>query len=246
MRGLVFVTLLVTASVCGGCGGSSDSGPAKLSLHLKDDFVAQIAMDQREEMLKAQSDWNAAKMQSGKSESDYKRIGEQLAVVKNDRERARLQLASAESNKKSADASADSNRINDATRELHTAELAKKAADARLKYFEAYRTYLKLEWRWAEENAYWHEARYELAKAKTAQKNNIAPKGVDYNAFPKQEQDRNKRAAAAKSKADSERTRAQSARESWTRAQQTADQASGTPSSFPDPMGSNSAASLGS
>jgi hypothetical protein len=233
MRGLVLGCLLVCVA-CG--GGSSDSRPAKLSTRLNDDFIAQVAMDQRQAMVQAQTEWNTAKMQSGKSEADWKRLGEQITVVKNDREKAKLQLSSARSTKDAADKSADSNKINDATRELHTAELAMKAADARLAYFEKYRAYLQLEWRWAEEAMYWREAQYELAKAQTAQKNNIAPKGVDYAAFAKQEQDRNQRAAAAKSKAESEKTRAQSARESWVRAQQTADQATGTPSSFPDPM----------
>ena len=49
------------------------------------------------------------------------------------------------SSKKSAEASADTNRVNQATRDLHNAEDVAKAVDARAKYYEAYRAYLKVE-----------------------------------------------------------------------------------------------------
>ena len=40
-----------------------------------------------------------------------------------------------------------------------------KAAEARVKYFEAYRAYLKRWHRYTQENMYWREAQYEDAKA---------------------------------------------------------------------------------
>ena len=73
-----------------------------------------------------------------------------------------------------------------------------------MKYFEAYRDYLKRYWRYTQENMYWREAQYELAKAQLAKKNNIAPKGVDYDDFPKQERRRaSKRAQSREAEARS-------------------------------------------
>jgi hypothetical protein len=92
-----------------------------------------------------------------------------------------------------------------------------------------------------QEDMYWHEAQYELAKAQLGQKNNIAPKGVEYGTFPQQEQDRNKRAAAAKQRVDVAKQRATSARESWKRAQDSADRENGRPSNLPDPMAPSTA-----
>jgi hypothetical protein len=228
------ILVLAVVAACG--GGSEDTRPAKLSTHIDDMYIAQVAMDQKQAVLTAQNDWSVAKMENAKAEADYNAIGSQMQVVRNDRDKAKLQLSSASSNKKTADASADNNKINAATKEIRSAELGVKAADARIKYFETYRAYLKVLWRFTEENMYWREAQYEQAKAQIAQKNNIAPKGVTYDSFPKQEQDRNKRTANRKTKLEAEKSRAMSARENWVKAQQTADQASGTPSNFADPM----------
>ncbi len=111
-----------------------------------------------------------------------------------------------------------------------------KAADARIRYYESYRNWLKVSWRNEQEHMYWREAQFELAKSQIAQKNNIAPAGVTFANYPKQEQDRGKRAASSKTKAESGKAKAAATREDWLKAQQTADQASGKPSQFPDPM----------
>ncbi|MBS1120407.1 MAG: hypothetical protein H6Q90_2635 [Deltaproteobacteria bacterium] len=198
--------------------------------------IAAIPLDQKQSVVQTQNDWSVAKMENAKAEADFNAVTSELTGVRNEREKAKLQVNTAISNKKSAEASSDTNKVNVAQKDLRSAELAVKAADARLKYYEAYRGYLKRVWRTAQENMYWREAQYELAKAQLAQKNNIAPKGITYDSFPKQEGERNKRANSAKSKSESEKNRATGARDEWVRAQQTADQAAGTTSSFPDPM----------
>ena len=38
--------------------------------------------------------------------------------------------------------------------------------------------------RYAQENMYWREAQFEVAKAQIGQENNIAPKGVTYDYVP--------------------------------------------------------------
>jgi hypothetical protein len=161
-------------------------------------------------------------------------MGTKIQAARNDRAKAKLEADTAALNKKSA--GTDNNKINAAQKEMHTAELAMRAADLRIRYYETYRGWLKIHWRHTQENMYWQEARFELAKAEVGKKNNIAPQGVDYTRYPKQEQERGKRAASAKAKADGGKAKAAAAREEWLKSQQTADQASGKPSSYPDPM----------
>jgi len=227
---------LVGLGAFSGCGGSSDSPPKPLSTRFDDMYIAQIALDQKQAVVQTQNDWSVAKMENAKAEADHNEVNGQLSVVKNNQQAAKLAINSAISNKKAAEQSADTNRINAAQKDLRAAELGKKAADARVAYYETYRDYLKKHWRYTQENMYWREAQYELAKAQLAQKNNIAPKGVTYDSYGKQEEERAKRAASARDKAQGDRGRATSAREQWIKYQQEADQLSGTPSSHPDPM----------
>jgi hypothetical protein len=126
--------------------------------------------------------------------------------------------------------------MNQMAKELHAAEAMSKAADERVRYYEAYRSYLEKVLHHAQETMYWREAQYENAKAQLGQKSGIAPKGVSFDAFPKQEHDRAERESRAKSRVESERSHAMSARESWMRAQESADRDNGHPSSYPDPM----------
>jgi hypothetical protein len=206
-------------------------------------YIAAVPLDQKQSVVTTQNDWSVAKMQNAKAEADYNESNTMMSIVSNDQKAARLGVDSAVASKKSAEASADTTRLNQAARDLHNAEDVAKAADARAKYYEAYRAYLKVQLRHAQENMYWREAQYELAKAQLGQKNNIAPKGVAYDAFPKQEQERNKRASSAKDRVESARGHAMSARDAWLKAQETADRETGRSGNLPDPLGSRAAAS---
>jgi t-SNARE complex subunit (syntaxin) len=227
----------------GACGGSSDSPPGPLAKRFDDMYIAAIPLDQKQSVVTTQNDWSVAKMQNAKAEADLNESNTLMSIVRNDQKAAKLGVESALASKKSAEASADTNRMNQATRDLHNAEGLARAADARVKYYEAYREYLKVELRYAQENMYWREAQYELAKARLGQKSNIAPKGVSYDSFPSQEEDRAKRAGSAKQRVENERRRAQSAREAWLKAQETADRENGRSTNLPDPLGSKSASS---
>ena len=219
-----------------GCGGSSDSPPKPLERRFDEIHVARFTLEQKAEIVKARNDWEVSRMENANAEAQIGEINTQVGIVRNEHKAARLAVDNAVTNKKAAETSADTNRINAATKELHTAELLMRAAEARVKYFETYRDYLKRLGRYTAENMYWREAQFELAKAKLAQQNNIAPKGVQYDWYPKQEAERSQRAQAAREKEQSERQRAQSARETWLKLQQSADQASGRPTSLSDPM----------
>jgi hypothetical protein len=233
----------VQVVLLGACGGSSDAPSGPLAKRFDDMYIAAIPLDQKQSVVTTQNDWSVAKMQNAKAEADFNESNTLMSIVRNDQKAARLGVESALASKKSAEASADTNRMNQATRDLHNAEGLVKAADARVKYYEAYREYLKVELRHAQDNMYWREAQYELAKAQLGQKSNIAPKGVSYDAFPRQEEERSKRAASTKQRVDDERRRAQSARESWLKAQETADRDNGRSTNLPDPLGSKSASS---
>lgn len=236
MRALSKIFAIAVVSIVAACGGSSEPPPTPLSRHFDDMYIAAIPLDQKQSVVQTQNDWSVAKMENAKAEADFNETTSQLAIVRNEQKASRLSIDSAIANKKSAEASADNNRINQAQVELRNAELLGKAADARVKYYETYRAFLKRKWIYTQENMYWRESQYELAKSQLAQKNNIAPKNVTYDWFPKQESERAKRAAAQRDKAEAEKQRAQNARETWQKAQQTADQSTGKPTSFPDPM----------
>lgn len=230
------IAVLAIVADLSACGGSSDSPPGPLAKHFDDMYIAAIPLDQKQSVVQSQNDWSVAKMENAKAEADFNESTTQLTVVRNDQKAAKLGVDSAVSNKKSAEASADTNRINQATKDLHTAEDLSKASDERVKYFEAYREYLKTVLRHAQENMYWREAQYELAKAQLGQKNSIAPKGVTFDSFPQQEQERSKRTTAAKERVDSQKQHVLSARENWLKAQETADRENGHPTNLPDPM----------
>ena len=144
-------------------------------------YIARIAPADKPDVGKTEQDWSLARAENAKSEADLNELNTQLTVVRNEQKAAKLGVDSAVTTKKSADASADTNRINQATKDLHTAEDVAKAADARVKYFEAYRDFLQRQLRYTQEVMYWREAQYELAKAQTAQKASIAPKGVSFD-----------------------------------------------------------------
>ena len=236
---LIAIGVLTLAS-CG--GGSDDSPPGPLGKHFDDMFIADVGMDQKQQVLQTQQDWSVAKMENAKAEADFNEANAQLTAVKNDQKGTKLAIDTAISNKKQAESSADNNRINAAAKELHTAEALSKAAELRVKYYEAYKNWLKRHWLYTQENMYWQEAKFELAKSQLAQKNNKSPKGVDYNWFPSQEQQRAKRVGGAKTKADNERGKANSARDAWVKQQESADKDAGRPSGLPDPMAPKAAA----
>jgi hypothetical protein len=128
------------------------------------------------------------------------------------------------------------NRMNNAQKDLRSSEDSEKAAKSRVAYFEAYRAYLKRYHRYTQENMYWREAQYESAKATIAKQNNIAPRGINLDDFPRQMDERGKRVTSAKEKAESEKGKAVSARQSWLSAQSASDKLTGRTGTLYDPM----------
>jgi hypothetical protein len=234
MRGLRTIVLSSLFAVA--CGGASDSPPKPLSSHFDGMYIAAIPVDQQKPAFDGEHTWNIAKAENAKADADLNEATTQLGIARNEQKAAQLTVDSAVSAKKSADTSADTNRINNATKDLHTAEDLKKAADARVSYIDTYRNYMLRYQRYTQENMYWREAEFESAKANLAKQNNIAPKGVSYDAFPKQVDERQKRTQGAKEKAEADKAKVMSSRENWLKIQATADGEAGRASSFWDPM----------
>jgi hypothetical protein len=199
-------------------------------------YIARIPLDQKGTVVETQNQWSIAKMENANAEANLQEADAQLHQAAHDHKASKLAIDSAIAAKKSAEASADMNRINNAQKDLRAAEDSEKAAAARVKYFEAYKNYLKRFYRYTQENMYWREAQYQNAMATLAKQNNIAPKGVNFDDFPKQLEERGKRTTKAKEKAEAEKSKAVSARNTWLGAQNTADKATGRTGTLYDPM----------
>lgn len=234
MRG--FAKIICLGFVLAACGGSSDAPPGPLSKHFNDMYIARIPLEQKQSVVTTNNDYSVAKMEEATAQAQFEECDSQLHQARNDQKAAKLQVDSAVSAKKMADSSADTNRINQAVKDLHTAEDADKAAQARVKYYEDYRNYMKTYWRYTQENTYWREAQFEQAKAQTAKQNNIAPKGFNPDDYPKQVEARGKRTQAAKERAQKGKEHVMASRDNWMKLQKTADTEAGKQSSLWDPM----------
>jgi hypothetical protein len=218
------------------CGGSQDSPPKPLSRHFDDMYIAAIPMADKQVVIKTQNDWSIAKMEKAKADADWNEAGVLLDVAKNEREATRLDEKSAKSRKDAADKSADQNRVNQSMKELRGTEVARRAADERVKYLEAYRAWLKVLVRYTEHQMYWREAQFELAKAKLARDKNIQPAEFRFDDYVKQESDRSKKAQDGRAKSERARSKATESRTRWLALQNEADKQLGKKSTFPDPM----------
>lgn len=232
MRGFLTIVCLLGLYAC----GSSDSPPGPLAQHFDEMYIAAIPLDQKQAVVQTQQAWNVARMENANAEAQVKESDSQLHQASNDQKATRLAMDSAASNTKSAQASNDMNRINDSTKAESTAKDVGKASDARVKYLQTYHSYLKHYLRYTQENMYYREAEFEAAKAQLAKTNNIAPKGVTYDSFPKQQESRKGRTDSAKSKAESAKSSVSSQRDNWLHIQETADKENGHASVFWDPM----------
>ncbi len=243
MRRLLLGLVIATAAACG--GGSEDKPPVPLSRHFDDMYIAQVPLDQKQDVVKTQNDWSISKMEAAKAEADFNDATTQLTVARNDAKSAHLGVESAVASKNAAQKTGDNNKINEATKDERVTEDLAKAADTRVHYFGEWRDYLHAHWLYTQEQMYWREAQYELAKSQIAQHANIAPNGVKYEWFPGQEGERAKAAAHAKDRAEAAKHRALDARDHWLSDQKTADTENGHPSTYSDPMATGGAAGGG-
>ncbi|MEZ4399429.1 MAG: hypothetical protein R3B06_05400 [Kofleriaceae bacterium] len=227
--------LALSAAACGG----GESGPKPLSTHFDQSYLAQVAVDQQTDVVAANSGWDVAKREQMKADADLREAKNTLSIAENEAKTAKLDEDSAKKNYDAAKASANQNRIKEAEKAQQAAQLSRNAADERVKYYRAYRDWLVALKRYTTENAYWREAQYELAMARLAQKNSIAPAGFNHDKFVEQEATRSKRAADYRGRSDEAKAKATDARGKWVAIQGQADKILGKKSEFPDPMSTN-------
>lgn len=227
---------LATGATLAACGGGAD-GPTPLSRRFEDSYIARLPVEQQGDIIKAESDHGVAKREQAKADADLREAQDLLKIANNEAAAAKLDVSSAKTRLTAAEPTADRDRIDAAKKEQAAAEQAKGAADERVHYYAAYRDWLKQLVRYTQENTYWRESQYELAKARLAEKNHIAPSGFNLDNYTSQESARSKRTAAAKDKANDARSKALAIRSRWLALQNAADQTLGKKSQFPDPMG---------
>ena len=228
--------VLVICLVIGCGGGGGESKPKPLKTRYDEALLVQVAAEQRTAADAARTTWMKSQDENRKAEADYNEVNGQMNIVKNDKKSAELKLSNAKEMKKQADKSADANKQNAAQNELRAAERGKSAAEARVKYYENYRNFLKKWMRFTAEQMYWREAQYELAKSQVGQAAGLRRSDINYAEYGPQEADRAKKAEKARDNAQSQKKSAADAREAWLKAQAEADQAAGARSNFPDPM----------
>jgi hypothetical protein len=136
-------------------------------------------------------------------------------------------------------------RVKQADNETRTAKLAREAADKRYDYVVAYRKWLQRLVRYTQHNAFWKEAQYELAQAKTAQANNIQPQGFVLSHYVDQEAQRARGTTAARDRARRDKDDVMAARTRWRAIQNQADKLLGKTSEYPDPMATDKASKGG-
>ncbi len=225
-------SLLVTAS----CGGAQDKPPGPLSHHFDETFILRLSVDDQKAVIAAQGEYDLAKREQAKAQADEDESKSMLDIAKNELAAAKLDEKSAQTRKQAADASADTNRVNEATKEQRGAELARRAAEQRVAYLKAYQAWLHVAVRFTQENTFYKEAQLQLAEATLAKQKNISPKGFKYEDYENQEAERRSRINNAKGKADAAKASALGERTKWLAIQGEADKTLGKKSEFPDPM----------
>jgi hypothetical protein len=237
MRGILASGLaLLVIGVTAACGGESDNPPTPLTRHFDEMYIAAIPVDQQRASFDAQHDWQVSRAENAKAEADLDNAQTQLGIARNDTKQAHLQVDSAIQAKKTAEKSGDMNKINDAQKNQHAAEDQEKASQARVSFYQAYVTYLQRFARYTAANMYWHEAKFEATKAQIAKTNNIAPRGVQYEWFPSQLDDRQKQAQVQQHRAEERKQGASKAHDAWLKQQHEADIETGKQTAAWDPL----------
>ncbi len=241
MRGLLVIGFASTLALgalgsLGGCGGGAEEPPKPLSRHFDEVYIAAVPVDQQQASFDAQHEWTVSRAEDAKANADLNEANMQIGIARNDQKAAHLAVENAIAAKKTAEASNDTNRINQATEDLHTAEDNEKASKERVHYLQVYVNYMKTYTRYTAANMYWHEAKFEATKAQIANQNHIAPKGVQFEWFPKQLDERQKRAQREKERAEKHKGDTVKAREGWLKIQQLADGESGHQTTAWDPL----------
>lgn len=227
---LSFVALSQAFLLLFACGGSGRPAPKPLQYHYDEVYIAQFSLEEKSTVLKSQNEYQMARAEQMKAESDLNESKTKLNVAKNERKQALLSEQSALQEKQAADKSGDMTRINRAAKEMRIAELMRRAADDKVTYIKANRKYLSKLVRYQKEETFHREARYEHEKARLGQSKNIAPKGVKYENFKGQTDKRSRLAQKARQELQRDKQKSDEAKKVWQGRVKEADTAKGVKS----------------
>src|SRR5450432_620329 len=99
MRGFLPIVCASLLAVMAACG-SSDSPPGPLAKHFDEMYIAAIPLDQKQQVVQTQQEWNVARMENANADAQVKESESQLHQARNDQKATRLSIDSAVSNKK--------------------------------------------------------------------------------------------------------------------------------------------------
>jgi hypothetical protein len=225
-RSLLLVVSLAVAGAA--CGGGGDPGPTPLSHHFDDYHIARVPVGERQPVFQAQNDYHIAKGEFVTVQTKLDDNATRLDVAKNELKQAMLDEESAKSKLNNAEKTGDMNRVNTAKAELRAAEMQRRAADQKIAAVKAEKKWLKKQLRYAEENMYAQEARYELAKANVAKAKNIRPKGFELSVYVEQHKERSRRAQRSKALADQAKKKFEEEKRKYEAMKKEASRASGS------------------
>jgi hypothetical protein len=209
------------------CGGGGPSRPGPLSNLLDEVHIARVPPDQRPAVAQTQNDYQLARSEQLTADTNVKESDTSIKLAKGEVDQAVIEEKNAKLKQKDADASADLNRKNAAAADLRVAQLGRKAADAKLAYVKAKRSY---DWNWflfTEHDTYAKQAKWELEKAKVAKANGIQPAGFSYDKFESQYRSRSEAAQRSKRSAEKEKARMNEKFQAWKNAERDWNQARG-------------------
>ncbi len=217
----ILVSFCTLALACG--GGESRPGP--LSHKLDDMFIAQVPIEEQQNVFKAQTEFNKAKAARAKANADYEQSGTDLEVAKNRAKQAELAENSAKSKEEAAKKRGNENEVNSAGLAVRAAKLAKQSAQKKVEYLESKRAYQKDLVLYAEDQMYAKEAKFELTKARLAQEKNIRPKGFNLADFEKQNDERSRYVQRTRAKVEGKRGNVDKMKQEWQRLEKEAENA---------------------
>jgi hypothetical protein len=197
----ILVSLVAAAAACGGASGAAK--PKPLRYHFKEQHLAQVPAEARAEMVAAQAEYKRAREENRKVELDLANSGRDLQAAEAAASRAHRQKAAADSASSSAEKSGDWKKSNMAKRDQRVAEVTARAADQKVEMVKARTSWLEEQVKFTRESVFAAEAGYELAKAKVARANNIAPPDFAYQVYVDQYELRRGKAEKLKGPADS-------------------------------------------
>ncbi len=207
MRSSYWVALLAAALAA--CGGSGPKRPQPLSHHFDEYHIARVPIAERQEVFKAQNDYQIAKGEYMTAQTKLEDNATRAEVAKNELKQALLAEDSAKSKQKNAESTGDMNRVNTAKADLRAAEMARRAADQKVAAVKAEKKWLEKYILYTEEQMYAQEAKFELSKAQVAQQKNIRPKGFAMPPYKEQFDARSREAQRTKALADQEKAKYQ-------------------------------------